>query len=352
MDNKLCIYYGDRDDLSYDKQEHVFPAGLGGNTMLDKGVVSDQANWMFSQMEGKLMHESIISIERMFFGPGKRGSLSEKNASKSLVNVGIQDDGSIAMCYTALGHSYIIPQVFVQGKMVCYHFPQENMNPVQEYERLMRRLSKFKGKFSFLQSVDVPKDAVIIGEDDGIIYVALNGERPSKEKVQLLIMALQSEWKMHGSEEQEHRIQQNHRFMESPEIARMYAKVAINALAYLKGSTFAAHDNFADIRRWILTGESDKEYFHLPLLANEPDEAIMGIVPPKAHWCLFVVVDAHLLAEVCFYNRVKRVFDLGEAPDKRMWPVGFICDWQNEKEYTLEQLIHQLVVVNRPDYGE
>ena len=40
----MCIYLGNSDKLTYQKQEHVFPAGLGGKRMLDYGVVSDQAN--------------------------------------------------------------------------------------------------------------------------------------------------------------------------------------------------------------------------------------------------------------------------------------------------------------------
>ena len=52
---KMCIYLGNCEDLTYQKQEHVFPAGLGGKRMLDHGVVSDQANNLFSPMELKLM---------------------------------------------------------------------------------------------------------------------------------------------------------------------------------------------------------------------------------------------------------------------------------------------------------
>ena len=68
----MCIYYGDMPELTYNKREHIFPAGLGGKTMLPKGYVSDQANELFSPLEAKLMHDSLLSTSRSLFDPGKR----------------------------------------------------------------------------------------------------------------------------------------------------------------------------------------------------------------------------------------------------------------------------------------
>jgi hypothetical protein len=45
--------------------------------MLDRGVVSDQANELFSGIEKHVSMESFISIDRMFFGPGQRGSKNQ-----------------------------------------------------------------------------------------------------------------------------------------------------------------------------------------------------------------------------------------------------------------------------------
>ena len=52
----MCIYFGDAPNLTYNKSEHIFPAGLGGTVTLPQGWVSDQANELFSSMEGELMH--------------------------------------------------------------------------------------------------------------------------------------------------------------------------------------------------------------------------------------------------------------------------------------------------------
>ena len=44
----MCVYYKDAEGLRFEKQEHIIPAFLGGKKMLDQGVVSDQANELFS----------------------------------------------------------------------------------------------------------------------------------------------------------------------------------------------------------------------------------------------------------------------------------------------------------------
>ena len=106
----MCIYLGANEQLTYKKQEHVFPAGLGGKQKLAQGTVSDQANELFSPLELKLMRTSLVSFDRIMFGPGKRGSLLQQNASKSPVNVGIQENGKPVLCYTAIGKPYSIPQ--------------------------------------------------------------------------------------------------------------------------------------------------------------------------------------------------------------------------------------------------
>ena len=83
----MCIYYGTREDLTYKKQEHIFPTVIGGIQKLNQGVVSDQANELFSPLELKLMRNSIISVARTLKGSGKRGSLSPRKATKSRVTI-------------------------------------------------------------------------------------------------------------------------------------------------------------------------------------------------------------------------------------------------------------------------
>ena len=121
----MCIYLGSGENLTYQKQEHVFPAGLGGKQMLDHGIVSDQANERFSPMELKLMRHSLIAFERMMYGPGKRGSHNPSKAAKSAVNVGLQDDGQPILCYTAAGKPHNIPQFHRHRNL--FYFPHQTI---------------------------------------------------------------------------------------------------------------------------------------------------------------------------------------------------------------------------------
>lgn len=78
-----CIYNEkEEDQATFEKREHVFPAGIGGINMLNQGDVSDEINEFFSKLELQFMRESIIQIPRMFLGPGKRGSLNKKKSKK------------------------------------------------------------------------------------------------------------------------------------------------------------------------------------------------------------------------------------------------------------------------------
>jgi len=92
----MCIFYGNKEDLTYDGREHIFPAAVGGIEKLPAGFVSDQANHYFSQLEQKMLHSSMISMSRMFFGPGKRGS---DKVGEVQVSVFKADDGEYALGY-------------------------------------------------------------------------------------------------------------------------------------------------------------------------------------------------------------------------------------------------------------
>lgn len=74
-----CIYLGKlAGELTYNSQEHLIPAGLGGILKLPKGFVSDQANNKFSKYELCGLRKSLLTGNRMRHGPGKRGNQNIK----------------------------------------------------------------------------------------------------------------------------------------------------------------------------------------------------------------------------------------------------------------------------------
>ena len=96
----MCIYYKGRDGLTYNQQEHILPAGLGGKTKLPKGFVSDQFNNDISKLEEEVMRGSLIALARQFEGPGKRGKLGEKHETKSKVLLTADEENNyFSLCY-------------------------------------------------------------------------------------------------------------------------------------------------------------------------------------------------------------------------------------------------------------
>lgn len=343
----MCIYLGNSENLTYQKQEHVFPAGLGGKRMLDHGVVSDQANELFSPMELKLMRHSLIAFERMMYGPGKRGSHNPAKAAKSAVNVGLQDDGQPILCYTAAGKPYNIPQFHRHENEATVSVPNECSDGEKQIKSFLASLEYFRDKCTFLKSEYIPDGDILIGFSEGTYYVATNAIRPTNACIEKEVRNFLANFQMRELKYGEHHAKQSHKLGETPEIARVYAKIAINVLALRKGFEYASHPNFLEIREWILTGEASTEYFFLPQIQAEPPDDIMKMIPPKAHWCIFVCRNGKLDAIVCLYNRYIRRFTLGDLPDGKSFLLdGYICDWQNEQEYTIMQFIDMIARVH------
>lgn len=342
----MCIYYGNSSALTYKKQEHVFPAGLGGKIKLPYGCVSDQANEFFSPMELQLMRHSLIAFDRMMFGPGDRGTLQPSKASKSPVNVGVQDDGQIVLCYTALGKPYNIPQVHIGSNSATVTLPNEQANAIEYLNYIINALHKFNGRFVFLRYKELPAEDVIIGFFENHYYVTVAGDRPEIEYVQNKIHVFLRNFRDEEFHSGEHRVTQHHSIQENPSIARMYAKVAMNTLALLKGADYVTHSNFDKIRTWILTGDFQEDFLFLPSILTDKTDDLIKVFPASSHWCIFSRMGNTVEAMICFYNRYMRRFTFGDLINSTdfIYPNGFVCDWKNEKEYTLEEYISKLTL--------
>lgn len=70
----MCIYYKDKENLTYNKQEHIFPHCIGGMKKLEKNVVSDQANEYFSKLELHTFRKTAVLAGRIINGPMKKPS--------------------------------------------------------------------------------------------------------------------------------------------------------------------------------------------------------------------------------------------------------------------------------------
>lgn len=151
----MCVYYKDAEGLRFEKQEHIIPAFLGGKKMLDQGVVSDQANELFSGIEKHVSMESFININRMFLGPGKRGSKNPKKSGNAKVSVMCAPDGKVSLGYILLGKPKQIMQCFLEtdtdGNKLTMAIDAEREGDLKKYvDQFFKDLKKIDIKKLFI----------------------------------------------------------------------------------------------------------------------------------------------------------------------------------------------------------
>lgn len=341
----MCIYYGNASNLTYQKQEHVFPAGLGGMQMLPRGYVSDQANSFFSPLEGKLMHDSLISLMRAVYGPGKRGSLLPEKASKTKITALRGEDGKVALGYFSGKQGYYINCATIsksKGEFVFTIASNEHAAPEQAWENFRTAFSKFEGRYVLVSTTYLEPDELLLGFYKGKYYIALGANctlKTLQEIIPSITNAKSTGELRKGKGHPRFEISQE----ESDETGRTYAKVAINTLAVLKGEAFVQHPRFDAVKAWILGQSDDDNYTQLPRITRENPLHF----PEYSHWCIFGVHDGKLYAVVCFYNAASRYFELADTipeldcPSGRQF--GLICDWKDKVELTLDQWIQGVV---------
>ena len=68
-------------------------------------------------------------------------------------------------------------------------------------------------------------------------------------------------------------------------------------------------------------------------------------LPEAAHYCLFLQVGGALRALVSSSGRYTRQFTLGAPAGAAdfSFPEGYVCDWKNKEEFTLQEHMERLV---------
>ncbi len=342
----MCIYYGDMPGLTYKNREHIFPAGLGGKTMLQKGYVSDQANKLFSPLEMSLMRKSIISVPRFFEGPGKRGSLVSSRASTSGICKYEADDGTIELGYIKAGKPYSIPQVRINIERSEPEFlfitPKVENDPVEILESFKNDFSKYNDRFVSIRADELGTSQVIIAAWEGKFYFAFGESAPETQFLNGLIALFCKNARVKEVSQRDTQGKFRLHLIESADSCRVYAKIAYNVLAHFRGEEFVKSARFQKIRSWILGDSDTEEFISLP-------RGFKGVehmeFPEKAHFCFFMrSEEGQLIAVVCLYGAFFHTFkfaDWDASLDAYEFPsfLGMICDWKNEQEYNMNEWI-------------
>lgn len=50
--------------------------------------------------------------------------------------------------------------------------------------------------------------------------------------------------------------------------------------------------------------------------------------------------EKQVVADICLYNNYRKMFAICDVFDESFDnPIGYICDWENKREFTLQELI-------------
>lgn len=336
----MCIYYGDIEGLTYKEVEHVFPAGVGGISVLKKGIVSDQANSLFSKLELKFMRGSLIVPTRVMLGPGKRGSRAEKNMAKTQISIMTDDDGDLSLGYISGNTSYYIDCLVKHGESHKFVVGSEHHDDsMPALSAFCRDMMNMENRFVSIVSRTIEPGDWIAGFYKSKYYIA-HGDNFDLSQVKHTLKVLTEIPKPEQVNRKMTKPKSELLLEDSDDITRVFAKTAINVLTYLKGPQFVCDDRFYEIRSWIIKQNSSNRFTQLPNITTENHLRF----PENAHWCVFQEIDGNLIAVVCFYNKYSKSFELANAlPTDPSIPFGLICDWEKKKEYTLEQWVYSEV---------
>lgn len=344
---RFCIYLKQTEpDVSFLSEEHIFPAAIGGIQKLPIDYVSHDCNNAFSAMELNFMRNSLIAISRQFYGPGKRGKLSPKYASKSNVSLmtSTEDPNSISFGYISMGQPYNISQIIINKLGTCTFRADSSIeNGTKLNEDFMEKLKGFEGKYILYEEKTISENEFILGFHEGKWYVALsNKELEEKISSCIEVLLLQKPLSNQSPEysEKQTSVKQSLQFDET--YFRVCAKIIFNYLSYAKGQNFVLNNCFDSLREWIVNGG---ENTFATLIGKE--FSIPLPLPDNAHKLFIFRNGTSLMSIISFYGgSFATQVELCQNYTDYFEMDGFICDWKDRKEYTWIGFVNKIVDEN------
>lgn len=325
----MCIYYGNKENLTYKKQEHVIPAGLGCHTKLARGVVSDQANEYFSPLERNVLEKSFLMVNRVIEGPGKRGKTSEKYATTSEVSV-VCHDGLYCLGIMKGTQGFILTQFIIDGDNgLKFMLGTDDTNAIN-LEKLANLVVNMKDKYVSIIDEELG-DRIFITHHKGKITIG-SGAELTADRIQkikdIFFQELVTGNSTHMDGQIELKLEVEHNFVS---VCKVVAKTAINTVAYILGEEFLYTNNaFEKIISSIMNdnesilnivyGLKEADYFRKKFHLNAEQPV-----------CLLINEQNKLDAFVFFYSYGFQM-TLCENVKIPFLIEGIVCDWKETKK--------------------
>ncbi len=343
----MCIYYKNQSPLRYESKEHIFPAAIGGKATLPIEYVSSEFNNDISKIEQDFFRKGFVSLLRQFHGPGKRGSLSHKNATKSKVQVLCSDEvvDQFGLAYTCLGNVYHIPHLQINTKTNQVTLNFESTQPIflPDTNMFLAKLKNYdKSKCRTWIDDTLTDGVVLLGIEEGVeenfnyflVYNHNNKIVFTHDKIIEIANSLRFNNDFQHSQYQPII---NDSVLFTDNHLRVLGKIAFNYLAHLQGADFVKDDIYNSVRNWIAKGVNDKS---LQINLKTQSSAFNFLqFPELAHTVFITQMNEKLIAEISLYNAIVINIILCDNFEGNFETQGFICDWQKGSEYSLEQFL-------------
>ncbi|MEJ8767823.1 hypothetical protein WKU33_18600 [Oceanobacillus sp. HCA-5259] len=361
--NNICIYTKQpHDDAELKSGDHVILAAIGGQRKLPKSYVSHEANNYFSRLEKHFTRDSIISLVRQFEGPGKRGKLNIKKASKSKVNVMVSqhpDDESsykYSLGYLELGKPYAINQFIFNLDDTNKNNILTSLNPIlikaddDPQQVLLSFIESVKKMENYILILDenMPENLALFGELENKWFLAINSNAKESLALDFIKHIQQSKSvTVNDSNKSSSQVSTHQSISFDFDItSRVIAKMVFNFLALEKGQEFILNSRFDSIRNWIYTGEGENNFVSIMESDNMMKKRFGTLYPDRSHYIFITQIDRELVGLIGFYGSTfsfsVKLTDLVPGEILLNDVCGLICDWKNRKEYSLMEYVLQL----------
>lgn len=368
-----CIYSGaDEKSANFKDSEHIFPKCIGGVNCLPKGWVSDEVNNALSKLEFSFARQNPgIVVSRMFLP--QTGRKKHTNRERIGIFKDIDTDSGYMLGFVKDSKPIPLNQLIfpmdvdslsrekVPVKVIIS--PDSAIPYKEQFQRFCKKLDKYAGKVVFIEDSNVPKGAYLLGEKDNCWFLGAMQQADAEliaPKLPHVIHALlhpNQAVSLLAAEMGDRRtchVDAHFTFVvDYFDCLRVYAKIAFNALAALKGIVFVRSPEFDNIKSAILSGKDIKEYVW-DIQSPNPILKTLGLFPERlpfgkhSHVVFFLQKDNFLYGIVSLYGvDVSTVVKLGKIEDTFSLDC-YVCDWENQKEYTLMDCIKMICYYNDP----
>lgn len=355
-----CIYTGaDEHTATFNQAEHIFPKCIGGVNCLPKGWVSDDTNAAFSKLElGFGRTNPLVAIQRMFLP--STGRKKHHNRDRVGIFKSRNDDSCFELGYIRSAVPFPLDQIVVTAdflakgtetipvRVVLPHSSSETYE--LQIEKLWDCFRSYSNSPYCIKDKRLPAHTYLLGCKDRKWFLGISEEENPeivKPHLQNLVEHISKKdtaavlYHEGKTSYETHQVEAIFSFAGNyPDYLRVYAKIAVNCFAALKGVELACSEGLNGIKRAILTGENIEE-FVWQVKGPEPIPVILRAFPERLKLGKLCHSATFLQKEGCLYGIISlygmgnpMIVKLGNI-EERVAVDEYICDWENHVDYTM-----------------